>query len=422
METRTDHQQPSGDPSPGQPRWVLLERRGNIRDDADDMLCEDPDAIATPSEDLDAETVAEAQASGGRLVRVSFRFAAPPAVSRLRVDSPGLPEGTWIHAQIIAAHGDSVLMEIKTSRRRRGLSWSIDERDSSDYFVYNAGDAAADPLRPPSLSLLPPWRVGAPGRKRCMPAESTALLRRGDEDLLVAQLTLWGTEGEAPLEAELCLLRSGRWDCELKRLPILHGDGKREEVSLWSTDAVIPVGDRFLCWVDYYRGVIFSDAWEETPQLRYVSLPVEPQLELELWSQDSGGSSNRRVCTTDGGGAVSFVQVLPRCCCGCPGDAFCSRSRYAFNITTWTLRMDDMTTWDMVGVVDSDELWSLPGYGGVVPRIRPQYLIVSLDDPDVLCFMVKKRPYDMEDVDGDHAVRLIEVDTKRMEPSSGEAP
>uniref|UniRef100_A0A453QLP1 DUF1618 domain-containing protein n=1 Tax=Aegilops tauschii subsp. strangulata TaxID=200361 RepID=A0A453QLP1_AEGTS len=98
--------------------------------------------------------------------------------------------------------------------------------------------------------------------------------------------------------------------------------------------------------------------------------------------------------------------------------AFCSRSRYAFNITTWTLRMDDMTTWDMVGVVDSDELWSLPGYGGVVPRIRPQYLIVSLDDPDVLCFMVKKRPYDMEDVDGDHAVRLIEVDTKRMEVRS----
>ncbi|VAH98444.1 unnamed protein product [Triticum turgidum subsp. durum] len=425
METRTDHQPPSGDPSPGRPRWVLLERRGNLRDadDADDMLCEDPDAIATPSEDRpdaiaapsedhpDAETVAEALASGGRLVRVSFRFAAPPAVSRLRVDSPGLPEGTQIHVQIIAAHGDSVLMEIKISRR--GLSWSIDERDSSDYFVYNAGDAAADPPRPPSLSLLPPWREGAPLRKRYMPAASTALLRRGDEDLLVAQLTLWGTEGEAPLEAELCLLRSGRWDCELKRLLVLHGDSKRQELSFWQTDAVIPVGDRFLYWVDYYRGVIFLDAWEETPQLRYVSLPMEPRLKRR---QHSGGSSNRHMCIlSDGGGSVRFVQVLPRCCCGCPGATFCSRSRYAFNITTWTLRMDDMTTWDKVGVVDSDELWSLPGYGGVVPRIRPQYPIVSLDDPDVLCFMVHKFPYHMEDVDGDHTIRLIEVDTKRME-------
>ncbi|XBI35056.1 hypothetical protein VPH35_120791 [Triticum aestivum] len=414
MEARTDHQQTSGDLSPGQPRWVLLERRGDLLDDADDMLCEDPDAIATPSEDPnaiatrsedhpDAETRGPRCScailyfrSGGRLVRVSFRFAAPPAVSRLRVDSPGLPDGTQIHVQIIAAHRDSVLMEIKTSRP--GLSWSIDERDSSDYF-------------------------GAPRRKRYMPAKSTALLRRGDEDLLVAQLTLWGTEGEAPLEAELCLLRSGRWDCELKGLPVLHGDGKRQELSFWQTDAVIPVGDRFLYWVDYCRGVIFSDAWEEMPQLRYVSLPVEPQLERR--SQHSGGWSNRRVCTTDGGGAVRFVQVFPRCCCGCPGATFCSRSRYAFNITTWTLRMDDMTTWDKVGVVDSDELWSLPGYGGVLPRIRPLYPIVSLDDPDVLCFMVHKVPYHMEDVDGDHTIRLIEVDTKRMElrsPSSGKTP
>jgi hypothetical protein len=412
MEACTDHQPPSGDPSPGQPRWVLLQRN-MLRDDPEDMLCEDPDARATPSEDPDAETVAEGLASGGRHVRVSFRFAAPPAVSRLRVDSPGLPDGTRIHAQIIAAHGDSVLIEIKTSTP--GLSWSIDERDSSDYFVYNAGDAAADPSRPRSLSLLPPWHEGSPKRKRYMPAESTALLRRGDEDLLVAQLTLWGTDGEAPLEAELCLLRSGQRDWDLKRLPVLHGDGKRQELSFWQTDAVIPVGDRFLYWVDYCRGVIFSDAWEETPQLRYVSLPVEPRLEGRSHHNHSGGSANRRVCATDGGGAVCFVQVFPRCCCGCPGATLCSRSRYAFNITTWTLRMDDMPTWDKVSVVDSDELWSLPGYGGIVPRIRPHYPIVSLDDPNVVCFMVHKLPYHMEDVDGDHTIRLIEVDTKRVE-------
>ncbi|VAH98445.1 unnamed protein product [Triticum turgidum subsp. durum] len=65
-------------------------------------------------------------------------------------------------------------------------------------------------------------------------------------------------------------------------------------------------------------------------------------------------------------------------------------------------------------MVVSDELWSLPGYGGV-PRIRPEYPIVSLDDPDVLCFMVHKIGHHMEDVDGDHAIRMIEVDTKRME-------
>ncbi|XP_020151365.2 uncharacterized protein [Aegilops tauschii subsp. strangulata] len=405
MEARTDRQPPSGDPPPGQPRWVLLQ--GN-------MICEDPAARATTpiaSDDLDAETVADALTSGGRNVRVSFHLAAPPAVSRLRVDIPGLPDGTQLLAEIIAANADSVLIEVETSRPGR---FDTDKRDSLDYFVYNAGAAAADPSRPPSLSLLPPYHKGSPRWKRLMPAETTGLLRRGDEDLLVARLTLNGTEGEAPLEAELCLLRSGEWEWKLKRLPVLHGDGKRKEVSFWETDAVIPVGDRFLYWVDYYRGIIFSDAWEETPQLRYVSLPVEP---LESRPDDhDGGSSYRGVCATDGGGAVSFVEVFPRCCCGCPGATFCSRSRYAFNITTWALRMDDdLATWDKVGVVDSDELWSLPGYSGVVPRITPEYPIVSLDDPDVLCFMVHKLPYHMEDVDGDHAIRMIEVDTNRME-------
>jgi hypothetical protein len=59
--------------------------------------------------------------------------------------------------------------------------------------------------------------------------------------------------------------------------------------------------------------------------------------------------------------------------------------------------MDDMTTWDKVGVVDCDELWSLPGYHGVVPRTRPKYLTISTDDPDVLCFIVDGDDLDMAD-------------------------
>ncbi|XBI35055.1 hypothetical protein VPH35_120790 [Triticum aestivum] len=412
MEARRDHQQTSsGDPSPRRPRWVLLD--SNIA-----ALVTQRQQGSRRRDHPDAETVAEALSSGGRHVRVSFDFAAAPAVSRLRVDSPGLPDGSQIRSQIIAAHGDSVLIEIDTRTPDEVDNY---ERDSSDYFVYNADDAAADPSRPPSLSLLPPCHLtprtqyeGKPRPKRFMPAETTALLRRGDEDLLVAQLTLYGAEGQVPLEAELCLLRSGAWEWELRRLPVLHDDGKWQELSFWETDAVIPVGDRFLYWVDYYRGVICSDAWEETPQLRYVSLPVKPRMERRP-RHHASGSSYCAVCTTDGGGAVSFVEVCPRCCCGSPGATFCSRSRYAFNITTWTLRVDDdMAMGDRVSVVDSDELWSLPGYGGV-PRIRPEYPIVSLDDPDVLCFMVHKIRYHMEDVDGDHAIRMIEVDAKRME-------
>jgi hypothetical protein len=145
-----------------------------------------------------------------------------------------------------------------------------------------------------------------------------------------------------------------------------------------------------------------------------VSLPVKPNLS-RYHKHGRDGSSYRSVGATDCGGTVRFVEVFSRCCCGGHGTTSCARSSYAFNITTWALRMDDMTTWDKVGIVDCDELWSLPGYHGVLPRIKPQYPTISLDDPDVLCFMVRKYPYDMEDVDGDLAIRVIEFDTRLME-------
>ena len=76
--------------------------------------------------------------------------------------------------------------------------------------------------------------------------------------------------------------------------------------------------------------------------------------------------------------------------------------------------MDDMMTWDKVGIIGGGELLSIAGYHGVVPRIKPKYPIVSLDDPDILCFMVHKTKY-YAGVDGDFGTRLIELDTRRME-------
>ncbi|KQK21027.1 hypothetical protein BRADI_1g58252v3 [Brachypodium distachyon] len=372
-----------GDPSPpaaAYPRWVLLEQS---------MWCQDPDA----------RTVAYTHTSTGHPFRISFAFPPPPAVSRPRFDFPGRGGGIELHPFVIAAHGDSVLVQIQTEDYTTVI---FDERCTVDYFVYSAGDA---PARPPSLSRLPPCYLTKQEEGRRRPRERfmglpgmTLLRRQEDDETVVAALDARTKEEGPVLEAELCLLRrSGGW--ELKRLPVLHDKGKRRELSCWVTDAAAPVGDRFLCWVDYFRGVIFSDVSRESPELRYVSLPVKPDL-TTYYRDGRGGSSYRSVCATGGGGMV--MSSPARCCGGGPGTTDCARSHHAFTITMWTLDMNGMT-------------WDKARYAGVIPRVKPEYPTVSLDDPDVLCLVVHKRKYHREDVDGDRLVRLIEVDTRRME-------
>jgi hypothetical protein len=112
----------------------------------------------------------------------------------------------------MAAHRDSVLLQIVTG----GDYIFAIEDDYVDYFLYCAGNAS----RPPSLSLLPP-------RRGHLFVQATGLLRRGQDETLVAALGLRVEKGDEVLEVELCSLRSGDWEWEHKRLPVLHDEGKR---------------------------------------------------------------------------------------------------------------------------------------------------------------------------------------------------
>nr|CAB3489286.1 unnamed protein product [Digitaria exilis] len=90
-----------------------------------------------------------------------------------------------------------------------------------------------------------------------------------------------------------------------------------------------------------------------------------------------------------GSNAVRFVSIDPHCCCGGPGRSTCNHSRYAFTINTWTMNisMDEPLTWVKDGEMDCRELWRHPGYEGL-PRANGRCPVVSLDDPDVICFLV----------------------------------
>ncbi|CAO2145759.1 unnamed protein product [Urochloa humidicola] len=375
------------------PPWVLLEH------------CGDDDGVGSFS-GADATTLVTARTSTGHRIGVSLRLAAPLATSSICVHFPRGVKNT--NSSVLAAHGDSVLICVYFSE-------GYDSEKAADYFVYNAGTAAADPPRPPSLSLLPQsyltkeelenLHIGPiPGTvRRWLDRDGTGLLRRGDDEMVVAELKIVGDTPELN-EAKLILLRSGLWNWSIERPAVIHSDRKDNLLSSWTAHTVLPVGDEWLCWVDLYDGLLFCNVFDEVPVLQHVPVPEEA-VDLE---PVTGSGSDRGVCVTSNG-KVKFVGTFPRCCCGGTGSTHCKRSLHAYTINIWTLRIDGMV-WEKDGMVDSSELWALSAYGGI-PRVPPVRPILSLDDPHKLCFIVCEW-YHVRD-GGDETTWLIFVDTRK---------
>ncbi|GJN14350.1 hypothetical protein PR202_gb01168 [Eleusine coracana subsp. coracana] len=163
---------------------------------------------------VDTNTLASARTSDGASLSVYLRRAAPPLLSRICV--PTRRYTTPPCATVVAAHGDSVLIH---------TSWCYSL--GVNYFVYNVGAAEGDggdrssSPRPPSLSLLESPPAGLTRRNR-LEVAATGLLRRGQDELVLAMLQMVaasvGGDDAAEAEpepkkkaAELVLFRSGEW-------------------------------------------------------------------------------------------------------------------------------------------------------------------------------------------------------------------
>ncbi|CAN6362428.1 unnamed protein product [Urochloa humidicola] len=423
METLTNQRAPSESPAT-RPRWLMLDP--GVNDDNSD-----PSAA-------DTKTKAASCTSTGQSFTVSFNLAAPPATSRFYCDwiggapgdgsardsdnddDPPLSREESKDLSIIAAHDGCLLIETRVPDQRRG------NIAVNDFFVYESGGGGA---RLPSLSPIPgcyfstqfgrdrdachvPSRSDSP---RMLDRKDTGVLRRGEGDLVVvAQLeVMWNDEGAYGI-AELCALRPGG-DWDIKRLPIVHHDGGK--LPKWPVlDAAVPVGDRFMCWVDYINGIFVCDMEvEETtsPKVVYAPLPVPPP--VERWrSSERTHMQNCRNLVASSPDTVSLVSVASRCCCGGPGKTECERSRFAFNVTTWslTLSTEGPMTWVKDGVLDCDEIWQLPNYGSL-PRVAPRYPIMSADNPDIVCFVICENNFCIDDPD--ETEWMIMIDTRRKE-------
>ncbi|CAN6362427.1 unnamed protein product [Urochloa humidicola] len=428
METLISHTPrapPSESPAPAKPLWVLLNPQLERRAKDDDS------SVAA-----DANTAAACCTSWGQSFTVSFALAAPPARSIFycrcldgkpkddddddddEEDDNNDVEGS-MNLSIIAAHDGCILMQARVPNRYRS---GYGSRCDFDYFLYDTGGAA----RPPSLSLLPGCYISRLFQRhkvagnngpfllpntRFLDMENTGVLRHGDGEVRVATLEI---TYDSPYDtAELCVLRAGgEW--ALQQVAIVHHEGGFVE-NFPEIDAVVSVGVRFMCWVDYLSGFFVYDmeAQKTSLELVYVPLPV-PQPERHWGNSDRPHMQYCRTLAAAGPDTVRLVEVAPRCCCGGHGKTECERSRFAFNVTTWTLtlRMEGPMKWVKDSVVDCDEIWQIPNYG-CLPRVAPRYPFVSSGNSDVVCFMLCEDHYQINNAD--KTVWLLEMDTKRKE-------
>ncbi|KAL6658423.1 hypothetical protein ACP70R_004009 [Stipagrostis hirtigluma subsp. patula] len=136
MEAQATTQPPSGSSAATYPRWVMFSSSG--------------DALTDGSYSTADVTTLTGSTSTGHPISVSLHLAEPPAESRVRVHFPPGIEDRGYYGVVVAAHRDTVLIQIVFGTRR-----GFRRETTADYFVYNGGAATADPPRPPSLSLLP---------------------------------------------------------------------------------------------------------------------------------------------------------------------------------------------------------------------------------------------------------------------------
>ncbi|CAO2153002.1 unnamed protein product [Urochloa humidicola] len=357
------------------PRWVLLQEQGC------GMVYDEGSPSSRSSTASAAQTMVTARTSSGDSIQLYLDLVEPPAVST--VVCAKLPDGSHPYSTIIAAHRDSILIKVCIQRRMRD--------QTTDIFVYNAGAAAANPPCPPSLSLLPHCRwpsqlyFGMPsiGMKDEEPYHATGMLHSSEDEIVVAELMVVGESwfGPGPRTAELLLFRSGEWSVMCPQIISYGSHDFGGLSSSWTTDTVVPIADRLLCWVDLRCGILFCDVFEETPWLQFLPLPTDPCY---------GRKSNRNVCVIAGGATLKFVNILPRCCCGGKGATVtgCLRSLNTYTINTWTLRVSDMK-WVKDGTFHNTELWGLDAYYSErYPRLVPTYPIVSMDEPHIISFLL----------------------------------
>ncbi|KAJ1277504.1 hypothetical protein BS78_04G009000 [Paspalum vaginatum] len=376
-------------PATGKPSWLILDRivhrsgrrRGVVGGDA-------------TASDVARDCV-------GRSISASLRIAEPPAVSRLYLHWLGMPSvSKFAEPTAIAAHRSSILFRV-TVPFEDSMWWHQTCHFPDDYFVYSSSS-------PPSLTLLPPcfdgdypdlklkYKAFQPHscqQQLTMFDDAMGILCHGDdkggEFFTVAHLTFRYFHPEG-VEAQLCLLHrrphdSMEWSVKKLQIP------SNMEINpySWKNDVVVPIGGRCLCWVDYYQGMLLLDVVtankssspDQQQLLHYVQLPSKALRSRRVYMEVTEPDPLRCLSVSDAG-IIKLVCIITK---ELPSPS------YPFTITTWALVDIQHGRWEMDPKLSmgASEFFRLCAAQSCLPRVQPSFPVVSLVDPDVVCFLLR---------------------------------
>lgn len=375
------------------PDWVMLERFVFRRDDEESF----PD-------DTKATIRASGTTSWGASFLVAFRLAEPPGISRLYAQfSSGFPDCRQKPIAILTAHRNLLLIRVGMHTPAQGLV--------QDFFIFNASAAG----NASSLTALPPCILPemdyscSDGRvprhpsamKRLLHIRSLGLLRARDQ-VAVAELNLVSTIC-SEFYAAICLLSSnivldqkgvdwGKW--KSIRVPIIYSDNPGDttiQLRCWETDTVIPIG-RWLCWIDYCRGILFCDVLQE--QIHAVYFLRFPLDKFPTGIDSDLSWLHRGVSAIDDSCVLKFVNVSRGDGISYrsfkPGDGF-TITCYTFNIGSMVWNKNKLAgeLWEKDFTVTSDDLWSI-NPPDCLPRGVPMFPQVNINMPGMVYFLINE--------------------------------
>ncbi|KAI4985630.1 hypothetical protein ZWY2020_018260 [Hordeum vulgare] len=251
--------------------------------------------IKTPPVWLSARTsrpLASALTRRNRSCYVSFTLAAPNGVSYLNLHCP-VGEGSDDACSLVrATDKDLVLFDIYDSSRIPYPG------APPDLLVYTAAGPS------PSVQQLPLFPKGGRASWRFMRGKfTTGILRLSKKRYVVADLS--------ELDAAICVFNSSQTK-QWKIISITPGlvcwsqsQSSGQLPDPWSTDDVLAFDGRFLCWVDYFRGVLLSDFSSTSVVLHYVPFPGEKEYPEDVAKRFPGRFRNVSITQ----GKMCFVHI-----------------------------------------------------------------------------------------------------------------